>query len=62
MTGPAEPTGGQDDPPDTLTAVRAVLRFLADARPQLGEDLAGRADALAAALRRLHDHLEGETP
>jgi hypothetical protein len=50
-------TEQEADPPDTLTALHAVLRFLSDARPNLGEDLAQRADALASALRRLYDHL-----
>lgn len=58
---PPEPRGGQDDePPDVLLAVRAVIRLFddIDQRGGLDNDLLLRLLALRAALNRLRKHLE----
>jgi hypothetical protein len=60
---PLDPPGGQDDPPDPLTAVRALIGFLDDLTGEpLGPDLTRRRVALRRALGRLRDHLEAGDP
>jgi hypothetical protein len=62
---PLEPRGGQDDAPDTRTAVRAVLRLLEDVthymeeRPAPPKDLLLRVYAHRSALNRLRRRLDG---
>jgi hypothetical protein len=57
VTGPAEPAGGQDDPPDLGAALRAAVRLLDDVGAQVTEgphtDLRLRAGAVRRALARL---------
>ena len=65
---PLEPRGGQDDPPDVRTAVRAVLRLLADVSAALEEqadpprELLLRVYAHRSALNRLRRRMDGVDP
>lgn len=67
---PVEPSGGQDEPPDVLTAVRAVMVLLSDIHDRLAHpdeldddaDLALRLAAMHAAFSRLRHRLESEAP
>jgi hypothetical protein len=62
LHGPPEPPRGQDEPPDTLTAINAVLRVFAGIveRDGLAPDDVPRIAALRRALVRLRDRLEAE--
>lgn len=64
-SGPLEPPGGQDDPPNVGLLIGALLVFLIDLRNRVGDDLPHdlrlRRKALEAVLRRARHHGVGES-